>query len=46
MRNERTPQLLSMTMPGTDMKVKDFIEKQGKEIKESYKLNNNPIEKE
>ncbi|KYH04860.1 MULTISPECIES: GLPGLI family protein [Chryseobacterium] len=46
MRNELTPQLLSMTMPGTDMKVKDFIEKQGKEIKESYKLNNNPIEKE
>ncbi|MBP1165785.1 GLPGLI family protein [Chryseobacterium sp. PvR013] len=46
MRSELTPQLLGMTMPGTDMKVKDFIEKQGKEIKESYKLNNNPIERE
>lgn len=46
MRSELSPQILSMNMPGTDMKVQDFVDKQGREMQESYKLNDNPIEKE
>ncbi|UZT96938.1 GLPGLI family protein [Chryseobacterium fluminis] len=46
MRSELTPQILSMKMPGTDMKISEFVDKQGKEMQEAYKMINNPVEKQ